>query len=268
MDSTEPRSTAQQPERAAPIFVDESGGRKRLLRRSGYGVAALCVAYVTMVGVALGGVPVTPSALPDAHRVPPHTETQSNAGSHPRLPGQPPRRPGHDVAAVDTASLGRDSHPVPSREPGGAPPVSTSESRTAHRNLPSNPGTDALSRGMSGVREPRDPSGATARTTVNTDEADSRVTAGGRLGTPRGVGAGTSRADDHATAPGATAPGVGSSPPAGPNGHSGASQPSQDDGTSPPPQDSANPPAQEESTVPEADSGDAAGSPQPQAQDD
>ncbi len=54
----------------APVFVDSTGRRRRVLRRLAYGFGALCMLYGGLVSVSLAGGPVSSSAvlpLPDLH---------------------------------------------------------------------------------------------------------------------------------------------------------------------------------------------------------
>jgi uncharacterized membrane protein YgcG len=54
----------------APVFVDSTGRRSRVLRRLAYGFGALCMLYGGLVSVSLAGGPVSSSAvlpLPDLH---------------------------------------------------------------------------------------------------------------------------------------------------------------------------------------------------------
>jgi hypothetical protein len=54
----------------APVFVDSTGRRRRVLRRLAYGFGALCMLYGGLVSVSLAGGPISSSAvlpLPDLH---------------------------------------------------------------------------------------------------------------------------------------------------------------------------------------------------------
>ena len=54
----------------APVFVDSTGRRRRVLRRLAYGFGALCMLYGGLVSVSLAGGPVSSTAvlpLPDLH---------------------------------------------------------------------------------------------------------------------------------------------------------------------------------------------------------
>ncbi|MFG1610703.1 hypothetical protein [Actinoplanes sp. NPDC049265] len=83
---------------AAPVFVDESGRRRKLLRRVAYGFGALCMAYGGLVSVSLAGGPVSSSAvlpLPDLGR---DDDRPADAAPIPPVPAlttppasQPPR---------------------------------------------------------------------------------------------------------------------------------------------------------------------------------
>lgn len=47
----------------APVFVDSTGRRRRLLRRLAYGFGAFCMVYGGLISLSLAGGPVSPSAV-------------------------------------------------------------------------------------------------------------------------------------------------------------------------------------------------------------
>jgi hypothetical protein len=49
-------------EQPAPVFVDSTGRRRRLLRRFAYGFGAFCMVYGGLISLSLAGGPVSPSA--------------------------------------------------------------------------------------------------------------------------------------------------------------------------------------------------------------
>jgi hypothetical protein len=77
----------------APVFVDDSGARKRLLRVAGVLIALLSVGFLTVVGVALAVSPVNtsvglgsgavPFIVPSAAPPPPPTVAPARATRHP-----------------------------------------------------------------------------------------------------------------------------------------------------------------------------------------
>jgi hypothetical protein len=49
--------------RPAPVFVDSTGRRRRLLRRFAYGFGAFCMVYGGLISLSLAGGPVSPNAV-------------------------------------------------------------------------------------------------------------------------------------------------------------------------------------------------------------
>ncbi|MEU7470933.1 hypothetical protein AB0A94_20765 [Streptomyces sp. NPDC044984] len=107
---------------SVPVFVDSSGRRARVLRRTGYGVAGLAAAYMAMLGLSLmGATPFAPGAmlppLPGDVTAPSAPERRSPDDGG-RLPGgvlDPGRRGLGGVAG------GPGSPPVPLLTSPGAP---------------------------------------------------------------------------------------------------------------------------------------------------
>jgi len=51
------------PEQPSPVFVDSTGRRSRLLRRTAYGFVVVCMVYGGLVSVSLAGGPVSTNAI-------------------------------------------------------------------------------------------------------------------------------------------------------------------------------------------------------------
>ncbi|MER7490912.1 hypothetical protein ABTY20_34540, partial [Streptomyces sp. NPDC126497] len=101
----------------APVFVDTSGRRARLLRRAGYGAAGLAAGYLAVLGLSLMGA--TPFA-PEAVLPPLPGDSTPSAPQSQDAGGEPPPRDGTGIAA------GPGSPPVPllaGQGPSGAAPL-------------------------------------------------------------------------------------------------------------------------------------------------
>jgi hypothetical protein len=130
---------------AAPVFVDESGRRRKLLRRVAYGFGALCMAYGGLVSVSLAGGPVSSSVvlpLPelgdddkaaDAAPMPPMpAPTTPPTSQPPRLITESLRRPSTPSRDTRRAEAPRATR-TPSHSPApvrGTPTPSRTKSRT------------------------------------------------------------------------------------------------------------------------------------------
>ncbi|HTF12338.1 MAG TPA: hypothetical protein VK659_29625 [Asanoa sp.] len=143
---------------AAPIFVDETGRRRRLVRFAAYGIGAICLSYTALVGVSIAGGPALPHALmpfPDSVQRPDRDATAENAlhtAFRPPNPGPfvaplpPPTAPG-GPGALSTSTLTGAARPTPSPTKGTAPvsppPVTTEPTRPpeATSTLPPDPTT-------------------------------------------------------------------------------------------------------------------------------
>src|SRR5215472_10134635 len=119
-----------------PVFVDPTGRRRRVLRRTGMGAVAVLVGCLGAVVVALAGGPQAPfthwavprpaAAAPPGHvqsRVPApggrsHPDPQAGAGPSPR----PSPRPGASVAPSASSS---PSSSAPTNPAGRTPPGKT-----------------------------------------------------------------------------------------------------------------------------------------------
>jgi len=124
----------------APVFVDSSGRRRRMLRKVAYGFGALCMVYGGLVSISLAGGPVSSSAvlpLPDraddndeegvvvARPSPTPKPVTNQAAAQPILEVFPPRgapiaRP-HEARAVTPRSTAARPSPTPSAKPSATP---------------------------------------------------------------------------------------------------------------------------------------------------
>jgi hypothetical protein len=115
----------------APIFVDDSGARKRFLRIAGVLISLLSVGFLTVVGVALAVPPVTtsvglggvvPFSVPGAAAPPPPKAPPARAtrqpGTHHTGSGHPSpsgRQIGGQTPRFDRERVGAEN-PVSSRD--------------------------------------------------------------------------------------------------------------------------------------------------------
>lgn len=76
------------------MFVDSSGRRARLLRRTGYGLAGLAAAYMAVLGLSLmGATPFAPrTILPLPEDSPAPAAPKAPTGGLPSTPADPPGR--------------------------------------------------------------------------------------------------------------------------------------------------------------------------------
>ena len=108
----------------APVFVDDSGTRRRLLRIAGVLISLLSVGFLTVVGVALAVPPVTtsvglgggvvPFIVPSAAAPPPPKASPAGATRHPgthHSGSGHPRPSGRQIGGLTSGSSG--SLPVP-----------------------------------------------------------------------------------------------------------------------------------------------------------
>ncbi|MGW2595033.1 hypothetical protein ACWCXC_32840 [Streptomyces sp. NPDC001515] len=162
------------PESDGPVFVDESGRRGKTLRRLGWVLAAICVAYaVTLVVAVLGG-----------------------SSSAPFLPisGQEEHRKAEDVTTPASPGAGQDASSPPGTAPGASPSAPRTGQDTA---ATTGTGDTATSGPAGGAVTP-----ATGVTAGRSDTPSGRTTTGATTGTGGGPGGGTSTtapATDHAT---------------------------------------------------------------------
>ncbi len=135
----------------APVFVDSTGRRRRLLRRASYGFGAFCVVYGGLVSVSLAGGPVSPQAFlpfPDLADGPaatsPSTRTRTaptaasalGASATPsatpdRILAAPPDRPRSPGSAASPRGGGPvlEGTRTPSASPSPSPSASVSPSQ-------------------------------------------------------------------------------------------------------------------------------------------
>ncbi|MEV7622254.1 hypothetical protein [Actinoplanes sp. NPDC089786] len=97
---------------AAPVFVDESGRRSKLLRRVAYGFGALCMLYGGLVSVSLAGGPVSSSAVLPLPELGGDDSDDTIAGPAPAPPmltpppgSQPPRLLTESLRRPDARSI-------------------------------------------------------------------------------------------------------------------------------------------------------------------
>ncbi|SNT20037.1 hypothetical protein SAMN05421812_103693 [Asanoa hainanensis] len=139
---------------APPIFVDETGRRRRLVRWAAYGIGAVCLGYTALVGVSIAGGPALPHALmpfpdrvqqPDRDGTP--AETTLRTAFRPPNPGPfvaplpPPTAPG-GPGSVRTSTVPVAARPTPSPAKGTAPvspPPATAEPTRPPENEPTSP---------------------------------------------------------------------------------------------------------------------------------
>jgi hypothetical protein len=109
----------------APVFVDDSGARKRLLRIAGVLIALLSVGFLTVIGVALAVPPVNipvglgsravPFIVPSAAAPPPAKVPPAQASRHPGTHHPGSGHPGPSGRQIDGPTPGSSGSPwVPS----------------------------------------------------------------------------------------------------------------------------------------------------------
>jgi hypothetical protein len=139
----------------APVFVDSTGRRRRLLRRLSYAFGALCMVYGGLVSVSLAGGPVSSEAvlpLPDLR----NDDAEDAAGPRPApipTPAASTRPPDLFVSEAlprraAPADLTRIAEPRPPAVPTPTPvpaktPASTSPTTAKPVESTTNPGTPA-----------------------------------------------------------------------------------------------------------------------------
>ncbi|GAA1884622.1 hypothetical protein GCM10009687_61340 [Asanoa iriomotensis] len=130
-------------EAAAPVFVDETGRRRRLVRFVAYGIGAVCLGYTALVGVSIAGGPALPHALmpfPDralqADEAP--TQTPERTSFRPPSPGPfvaplPPAPVRAGTSVLRTSAIAVTAKPTPSptkgTQPVSPPPVTSEPTR-------------------------------------------------------------------------------------------------------------------------------------------
>ncbi|MFD7687919.1 hypothetical protein [Streptomyces sp. NPDC059781] len=108
-----------------PVFVDSTGRRARVLRRTGYGVAGLAAAYLTVLVLSLmGATPFAPGALlpplPGEATAPSVPDREGGPDDGPRPPGGVLDPGRSDFGGAGTA-VGPGSPLVPLLTPPGGP---------------------------------------------------------------------------------------------------------------------------------------------------
>ncbi|MFF9487520.1 hypothetical protein [Streptomyces sp. NPDC014676] len=108
-----------------PVFVDSTGRRARMLRRTGYGVAGLAAAYLMVLVLSLmGATPFAPGVLlpplPGEATAPSAPDREGEPDDGPRPPGGVPDPGRSDFGGAGTA-VGPGSPPVPLFTPPGGP---------------------------------------------------------------------------------------------------------------------------------------------------
>jgi len=132
-DPTGPPGVTLGQDPAPPIFVDETGRRRRLVRWAAYGIGAVCLGYTALVGVSIAGGPALPHALmpfPDRVQQPDRGGAPAEHSLHtafrPPNPGPfvaplpPPTAPG-GPGGVRTSTIPVAARPTPSPTKGTAP---------------------------------------------------------------------------------------------------------------------------------------------------
>ncbi len=124
----------QRPQQRVPVFVDESGSRRRTARGVGYATGAAACAYALMLAVNLAFQPVAPPDNSDGQDLADATGQKQPGVASPPMPGAsyepaPDREvPGPVVAAVLPPVHGATPPPVVAAAPlpaAAAPPKTT-----------------------------------------------------------------------------------------------------------------------------------------------
>jgi hypothetical protein len=132
-DPTGPPGVTLGQDPVPPIFVDETGRRRRFVRWAAYGIGAICLGYTALVGVSIAGGPALPHALmpfPDRVQQPDRGGAPAEQSLHtafrPPNPGPfvaplpPPTAPG-GPGSVRTSTIPVAARPTPSPTKGTAP---------------------------------------------------------------------------------------------------------------------------------------------------
>ncbi len=202
----------------APVFVDSTGRRRRVLRRLAYGFGALCMLYGGLVSVSLAGGPVSSSAvlpLPDLH----DRADRPVAVDRPAPSTAPAVTPAPRSLFVTEALPGRPVSATSSIRPDGPrPPAATAKRRpsaTPGPNRPT-PRPTVTTRPVESVKTPTSSPSPTPTATpdetapvppVDPPPPAGGTGGGGSGGTGGGTGGGgTGSADEAAGLPPADAP--------------------------------------------------------------
>ena len=130
----------------APVFVDSTGRRRRVLRRLAYGFGALCMLYGGLVSVSLAGGPVSSSAvlpLPDLHGEPDEAVAEERPAPSPVPTVTPSPRPVFVTEALPRRPVSATSNlrPGPQRPPAAAATRTPSTAPTRKTPTPSRTST-------------------------------------------------------------------------------------------------------------------------------
>ena len=163
----------------APVFVDDTGRRHRIVRLIGWVAGGLTLAYLALLGVSLIGSPgLVPLSLPAIGRVLPGPSAPQigtalkygAGGGAPLSPAEPAASAGHTrtVAAGTGASLPRGSAagprpaaaPTPRRTPSATPTPSAATPTHTPQGNPSPAGTPRNSHSPAAHRSPKNTHGS------------------------------------------------------------------------------------------------------------
>lgn len=190
-------------EQPAPVFVDSTGRRRRLLRRFSYAFGGFCVVYGGLISVSLAGGPVSPDAVlpfPDlitgTQRTPadvrPTGSTRPGTASPKAvLVNEALPRREEDRGWRGRATAGERQTSRPTRRT--RPSASASPTPRATGSTP-RPTEAATTGGSASVRTPQQTSPPTTPSPVLTTSTPSPRAGGNAGGGGSGVGAGPSAA--------------------------------------------------------------------------
>jgi hypothetical protein len=200
----------------APVFVDSTGRRRRLLRRLAYGFGAFCMVYGGLISLSLAGGPVSPGAVmpfpelidrgaaPSDGKPWPTPEPIVTAPKSVLVNDATPRRGGAAGSWDDGASANRTRTANPTRAAGPSTPTTRKTGRpTATATRPPTKPVEATPSATATTGP-----AATATPTVNPSPSS-----GSDTGTKApGAGGGTSSDDTDDTGSGTSGVGGGSNP--------------------------------------------------------
>jgi hypothetical protein len=182
-------------EQPAPVFVDSTGRRRRLLRRLAYGFGAFCMVYGGLISLSLAGGPVSPNAvLPFPELI---------DGGQPTV-GEPRPTPEPIVTAPDSVLVneatprrggeaGSWNGPASTRRPAARPQPAVGPATGAATTKPAKPTEVAPSPTKAPTTSP---SQTPAPTPAPTPTVSLDTTGGSGGGTGGGTGGGASGEDD------------------------------------------------------------------------
>lgn len=197
----------------APVFVDSTGRRSRVLRRLAYGFGALCMLYGGLVSVSLAGGPVSSSAvlpLPDLHGEPDQQVAEERPAPPTTAPAATPSpRPVFATEALPRRPVSATSslRPGAPRPPAAAATRTPSATPTRKSPTPSTTTTKKpVESGVTKTPTPIDTPGSTG-TPAPTDPPVKAPAGGGAGGAGGGAGGGTGTTNSGGTGGGATTSG-------------------------------------------------------------